>query len=128
MPDKVPDASVLAALAFEEPLADEAERLLARADLHAPLILSFELTNVACVKTRQMPHERTALELALREALSEGIRWEAVDPVQVMWFALDNDLSAYDAAYLAVASAIGAELVTFDAKLGTVAYRLGLGG
>ena len=47
MPAKVVDASVLAAMAFGEPLADEAARLLSGADVYAPDLLPYELTSVA---------------------------------------------------------------------------------
>jgi hypothetical protein len=41
MPVKVVDASVLAALAFGEPRADEAASLLSGADLYAPDLLPY---------------------------------------------------------------------------------------
>jgi predicted nucleic acid-binding protein len=52
MPDRVVDASVIAAMVFEEPRADEAEDLLRDATLFAPEILPYELASVALKKTQ----------------------------------------------------------------------------
>ncbi|MCH8090085.1 MAG: hypothetical protein IH955_08760 [Chloroflexi bacterium] len=52
MPAKVVDASVIAAIVFEEPRAGEAELLLKETDLFAPTLLAYELTNVALKKAR----------------------------------------------------------------------------
>ena len=47
MPGKVADASVVAAMAFEEPNASEAAALVEGSDLTAPTILHHELASVA---------------------------------------------------------------------------------
>ena len=52
MPGKVADASVMAAIAFGEPRADEAGALLDGSDIFAPTLLAYELTNVAMMKAR----------------------------------------------------------------------------
>ena len=128
MSAKVADASVLAAFAFQEPKADEAVKLLEDAELYEPRLVTFELTNVACryTRLRQGPFGVIARQLAAVHAME--IRWVDVEPALVVMLALETGLSAYDATYLAVCQATGGTLVTFDAKLGTVANRLGLGG
>jgi hypothetical protein len=50
MVDRVVDASVLAAVAFIEPRAQEAKDLLLEGTLHAPTILPIELCSVALKK------------------------------------------------------------------------------
>ncbi|GBD32964.1 hypothetical protein HRbin33_01940 [bacterium HR33] len=55
MPAKVADASVLAAIAFGEPRAEEATSLLQDAILHEPALLAYELTSVAQKKALRYP-------------------------------------------------------------------------
>lgn len=47
MPAKVVDASVIAAWCFREPRAPEAMGILRDSDLHAPILLAYELTSIA---------------------------------------------------------------------------------
>ena len=53
----VVDASALAAIAFNEPGADEVARRLEGASVSAPLLLKFELANVAWKKIRRQPRD-----------------------------------------------------------------------
>lgn len=96
MPIKVADASVLAAITFGEPRAEEAEALLQDAFLYEPPLLVYELASVA--------HK---LE----------IQWVDVDHRAVLHLALERGLTTYDATYLFVARSLGAPLVTFDLQL-----------
>lgn len=116
-PAKVADASVVAARAFGEPRADEAERLLESADLFAPQLLAYELTNVARKKALQFPNDVSAIEQGFRWALMLDIQWVDVDHQAVLALALEKGITAYDASYLYVARSLGAPLVTFDAAL-----------
>jgi predicted nucleic acid-binding protein len=124
MPDKVVDASVIAALAFEESRADEAEDLLRDARLFAPEILPYELASVALKKSRGLPSERFDIASRLRVALSLGVELIPIPPVELLQLALETNLTIYDAAYLQAACGLGCPLVTFDAKLARQARRI----
>lgn len=117
---KVVDASVLGSVVFREPRAEEANSLLRGAELHAPILMAYELTHVAQKKAHQVPAQRQAFEDALEAALSMNIRWRAVSHVKVLQIALDTGLTTYDASYLYVAQNLGASLVTFDEQLSSV--------
>lgn len=119
MPAKVADASVIGAIVFEEPTADEAEALLAEADLSAPTLLAYELTSVARKKAQQYPDQVGAIEQALLAALRLDIQWVEVDHGAVLLLALETGLTTYDASYLHVARSLDVPLVTFDERLRT---------
>jgi predicted nucleic acid-binding protein len=124
MPDKVVDASVIAALAFEESRADEAEDLLRDARLFAPEILPYELASVALKKSRGLLSERFDIASRLRAALSLGVELIPIPPVELLQLALQTNLTIYDAAYLHAARGLRCALVTFDAKLARHAQRI----
>ena len=115
----VVDASALAAIAFNEPGADEVVRRLEGAFVAAPALLKFELANVAWKKIRRQPEQARAILLALAEAFGPqaGIAWVEVDTADVTRLALDTGLTAYDAAYVWLAGMLGADLVTLDVKI-----------
>ena len=126
MPDRVADASVVAAAAFREPRADEASGLLDEATIFAPPLLSYELTSVARKKARQQPERAREITELLRMALGLAIRWAGVDHPLVLSLALTTGLSSYDATYLHVAQSLRLPLVTFDRRLQVAADELGI--
>ena len=103
-----------------------AATLLAGAELHEPLLLAFELTNVAWTKARANRAHLAEIGANLEDVLSLELTWEAVDHQAVLHLAVDTGLSSYDATYLWVARRLGVPLVTFDRHLGKVATRFGL--
>ena len=118
---KVVDASALAALLFGEP---EAEAIVERLDggrLVAPALLDFELANVCLTKIRRQPKQREALRAAFRLAHRLRVETVAVDHVAMLELAESTGLTAYDASYLWLTRALGAELVTLDRKLAAAA-------
>jgi len=117
---KVADASVLAAMAFRERRADEAMSLLHRATLYEPLLLPFELANIAWKKARREPSRTSAILRQLERVLSTSFIWVPIDHSALFELALRSGLTAYDASYLAVARQVGASLVTFDQGLEAV--------
>lgn len=117
MPDKVVDASVIAAIAFQETRSLEAEEILDGANLSAPLLLGYELANIARNKALRNPHLFQTIKEGLQDALQLEIQWEEVDYLAVMELALETGLSAYDASYLYLARSLGLPLVTFDQRL-----------
>ncbi len=117
MPAKVVDASVIAAWCFREPRAAEALAIIREADLHAPLLLAYELTSIARKKVLAYPDKASLIEEALRTALALPIHWDDVDHLAVMRLALAANLTTYDACYLYVARRDGVSLATFDESL-----------
>lgn len=119
MPAKavVVDASVLGALLFGEPRAQEAFSLLQGAELFAPTLLPYELTSVALKKARRYPEQREALVEALRLGLRLDLHLVEVDHEAALHLALETDLTTYDASYLHLARSLGVPLLTFDQRL-----------
>ena len=112
----VVDASALAAILFDEP---EAAPIVASVTgkLIAPTLLRYELASVCTVKT--IRHPDRAEEIHARYRLLGTL---AIDYVEPDWDHLPAlarrwALSAYDAAYLQLALAHDAPLVTLDARL-----------
>ena len=117
MPAKVVDASVLGALIFKEPQAEEASALLRGAELNAPGLLAYELAHIAQKKSAQSPDQLDTFQEALEAALQMDIRWRDVRHSAVLRLALETGLTTYDACYLYLSRLLGAELATFDEKL-----------
>ena len=119
MPASVVDTSVLAAIAFQEPRAEEAVALLrvSGAELYAPLLTTYELTSVAYKKSLRYPQYRAALSNALEVALAMEVRWVDVDHLGVLCVALDCGLTTYAASYLYLSRFLGVPLITFDEEL-----------
>lgn len=114
---KVVDASALAALLFAEPEAETIAERLEGARLVAPSLLDFELANVCLTRIRRQPSQREALRTAFRLADRLRVETVAVDHTASLDLAEATGLTAYDASYLWLARALGAELVTLDRKL-----------
>lgn len=114
----IPDASALSAVIFGEPEAARVEGLLADAELFAPTLLQFELANVAWKKARRDPAQGVAILTALRAALDDGgITWVDVNITDAVLVAQETGLTAYDATYVWLAGALGADLVTLDERV-----------
>jgi predicted nucleic acid-binding protein len=117
MPDKVIDASAMAALVFGEPEADEIADRIRGAGLHAPILIDFELASVCLKKLRQYPKQRAALLAGHALAKQMAVRKHSVDTQEIVLMAEQAKLTVYDAAYLWLAGSLGAELVTLDKRL-----------
>lgn len=117
MPAKVVDASVMAAWCFREPRASEAMGILKGSELHAPLLLAYELTSIARRKAITYPEKAATLGEALQMVFAVPIRWSEVDHVAVLRLALDVNLTTYDACYLYLSRKLGVPLATFDQQL-----------
>jgi predicted nucleic acid-binding protein len=114
---KVVDASAVVALLFNELTREAVVARLRGFSLHAPSLLGFEVANACLKKIRAAPGERQALldAFALLDELAIGL--ETVDLGEALALAERTRLSFYDAAYLWLARALDAELVTLDRKL-----------
>jgi predicted nucleic acid-binding protein len=118
----VVDASVICAVVFAEPEADAALQRIRHHALVAPDLLPYEVSNVALMKHRRgapMPDMRAGLVRCLELELL----LEPTDALQRLEIAARYGLSAYDAAYLWLAEATQAPLITFDARLAEAARR-----
>lgn len=122
-PPAVVDCSVLAAVLWAEPAADEAFAQLRGRSLHGPALIEYELANVARSKCRSGVPE--AVAAAGLEAFAEQrIELHDVDALAMFALAQAEGLTAYDAAYLALALELKAPLITFDRKLAEAATRV----
>ena len=113
----VDTSAVLAALVARQPAAGLVERLAQDGDLHAPHLIDTEVLHALrrLTITEQISEDRATdvrtdfAELALvrypHQPLSDRI-WE-----------LRHNLTAYDATFVALSEALGAPLVTCDARL-----------
>lgn len=120
-PPLVVDCSVVAALLFDEPQRDAARKTMTGAALFAPFLLDAEMVSVAARKTRLGLADAATLGLA--DYLAMPVTRREVDLAAQLQIALEDDLTAYDAAYLALAVALRAPLATFDARLARAARR-----
>jgi predicted nucleic acid-binding protein len=104
-------------LLFNELTREEIVPRLREATLHAPSLIGFEVANACLKKIRAAPDEREALieAFSLLDALS--ISLETVSLYGAIVLAERMKLSLYDASYLWLAHAHGAELVTLDDRL-----------
>lgn len=121
-PPAVVDASLVAALLFAEPEQPIAAPQLAQCQPLAPELLPYELGNVAVSKLR-----RGLAEAAVRAGLADldalGITLHPVAAVPAFDLAARYGLTAYDAAYLALAAQLHCPLLTFDTRLAAAARR-----
>jgi predicted nucleic acid-binding protein len=113
------DASALLEILLR---TDRADRLMERAisgseQLHAPQLLDIEVTQVLRRLVRQKEITAARAEQALQDLADVLIeRHEHQALVQRIW-QLRDSLSAYDGAYVALAEALAAPLLTCDGKL-----------
>ena len=121
-PPAVVDCSVIAALLWAETAAAEAQARMGLRSLHAPSLLAYELANVARNKCRSGVPPAVARE-GLVAFEDRRITLHEPEPTLVFDTAARHGLSAYDAAYLALAAALKAPLITFDRRLADAAAR-----
>lgn len=106
---------------FGEPEAIAIARSVDDSQLMAPALLDFELANVCWKKCRRTPEQRPLFlaAYALRHAMEIGL--VAVHHDETLDLALQTGLSVYDASYLWLSRELGAELVTLDTRLASIA-------
>ena len=124
MPDKVIDASALAAIAFAEPSAEAVLDAIEGHRQHAPTLIAFELMNVAWKRAKKQPQATSLFLEALEMLEGLSLQFRGINQGAVIKLGLATGLTAYDATYLWLAQALGMPLVTLDKKLGAHAKRL----
>jgi predicted nucleic acid-binding protein len=102
-----------------EPQREWVEQLILRSGetLHAPHLIDLEVTNAIrrWVARREIPERRARMALVNLEALSL-VRYPHRQLLERIW-QLRNVITVYDAAYVALAEALDAPLVTTDQAL-----------
>jgi predicted nucleic acid-binding protein len=125
MATAVVDASAVVSVVFAEPDGQDVADGLAGMDLAAPSLLPYEVANVAALRVRRgllsEPAARTGIAIFRR--LEIGL-YDA-EPAGLLHLAAETGLTAYDAAYLWLARALGADLVTLDRKLRSAFQGMG---
>lgn len=87
-------------------------------ELHAPSLLDFEVVAALRGLTLGRHLSPTRAEDALADFEELVIeRWPSADALRRRAFALRENVSAYDAAYVALAEALGCPLLTRDQRL-----------
>lgn len=116
MRETVVDASALAAVAFDEPEAAPIVASIAGRAI-APTLLRYELASVCTTQLVRHPERRAATLARYALAMKTDFAWYEPDWATLPELAQRWALSAYDAAYLQLALARRANLVTLDARL-----------
>jgi predicted nucleic acid-binding protein len=100
------------------PGTDDLRATLAEEDLHAPTLLDYEVVSAlrGLVRGGHLSATRAYDALTDFDALSIR-RWPSAAPLRRRALSLRDDLSAYDAAYVALAEALRCPLVTRDSRL-----------
>lgn len=117
MPASVVDASALAAVVFGEPAGKGVVARIGDGPMLAPTLLRYEIASVCLKKIRRHPERREDLLAALALLGRMDLEEVEVPAVESTELAESADLTAYDAAYLWLARATGARLVTLDERL-----------
>lgn len=112
------DASVIvAALLVEGAVGEWAAHAVADADLAAPSLAAFEAANIIRRHAAAgIVHPRIA-ESAHRDLALLTVEYWPYDSVAARCWELRQNLTIYDAAYVAVAEATGSPLYTLDQQL-----------
>lgn len=129
----VVDANLIVVLAVDDDRAAAVESLLqdwsaTSEELHAPDLLLYEVANALTRLVAANAFPRDRVPPAWRTVQATPITYHSLDlyGLDVVAMALQlRRQSAYDAAYLALADRLGAELWTFDGPLARNATSLG---
>ncbi len=114
----VVDASVIANLLLRTGAVAAIEsRLLAAGDWHAPHLVDLEVLHVLRREALSGRLSRTQAETLLQQFCAFSIVRHPHDLYLSRIWALRENVTAYDGAYVALAEALDAPLVTADAKL-----------
>jgi predicted nucleic acid-binding protein len=108
-------SAVLAALVGDDARLEA--RLLSAGDLHAPHLIDVELVHAlrALLRRRHISAARAAAALDDYKDLAV-VRYPHEPFIDRMW-ELRKNLTAYDAAFVSLSEALGAPLITLDARL-----------
>ena len=118
----VVDASVVAAALLGAGSAGEwAEQVLLEGQLAAPHLLPVEVANILRRAGASGQVSRDAASLAYDELRAMPVELFPYDPVAARVWELRDNVTPYDAWYVALAESLQAELVTLDLRLSRAA-------
>ena len=114
----VADSAALVDALTGFPGTDDLRATLAKEDLHAPTLVDYEIVSAlrGLVQGRHLSTTRAYDALTDFDALSIQ-RWPSAPPLRRRALSLRENLTAYDAAYVALAEALRCPLVTRDSRL-----------
>lgn len=114
----VVDASALVDALLVVPGSDDVRTWLVNEELHAPSLIDYEVVSAVrgLVLGGQVTSARAQDLLSDLEDLPIH-RWQSSDGLRRRAFQLRDNLSAYDAAYIALAEALQCPLLTRDVRL-----------
>jgi predicted nucleic acid-binding protein len=127
------DASIMAAWLLEEPRFLQADALLDRLEMEPILVPAHWPTEVGnalrrAVRMRRLPQEQ--IDPLMTRVATFDISVAAPPPLAdvavLIGFAIDNELSVYDAAYVRLAAARQAPLATLDDAMKAAARKIGV--
>ena len=121
----VVEASAMVDALVGDPPNPELLALLADEDLHAPALLDFEVASALRGHALAGKLNATRLDAALDDFAGLGIERHHLTGLLRHVLRLRANFTAYDAAYVVLAHALAAPIVTADVKL-TEARRLGV--
>jgi predicted nucleic acid-binding protein len=114
----VADASVLAvALADDGPDGDQARARLRGERLTAPELVDLEVISVWRRQVREGAVDARRAALALADLVALPLRRAAHRPLLARCWELRDNMTAYDASYVALAEALDVTLLTGDGRL-----------
>jgi predicted nucleic acid-binding protein len=121
----VVDASAMVDVLVDEPVNDDLLRAINDNELHAPALLDFEIASA--LRGHYLGRRLTArrLDVAVDDYRAMSVKRHHMFAVLKPMLALRDSFTVYDAAYIVLAQALDAPLVTADAKL-LEARRLGV--
>jgi predicted nucleic acid-binding protein len=115
------DASVLVDVVLRNPTADSVRHALRRAggSLHAPHLIYIEVAQVLRRYEVRGYASPERCRTAMADLMSFRLTGHLHDRFLARIWELRHNLTAYDAAYVALAEALGAVLLTRDRKIAT---------
>jgi predicted nucleic acid-binding protein len=112
------DTNVLAYLLIEGDRTAEAQALrLADPDWRSDPFLLVEFSNLLATQVKAQVLSAAQAEALLETAAQQIAEWCEAPHAEVLALAIDHQISAYDARFIACARRLGAPLVTEDSRL-----------
>jgi len=112
------DTNVLAYLLIEGDRTAETQALrLADADWRSDPFLLVEFSNLLATQVKAQALSAAQAEALLETAAQQIAEWCEAPHAEVLALAIDRQISAYDARFIACARRLGAPLVTEDSRL-----------
>lgn len=122
-PPMVVDASLIAAILFDEPGQEDAVLALRGKQPVAPGLLRYEMASIGAKKLRRGELDLDETLACLNTLTAFDIEYGEIDPAAVVRLAQAYRITAYDASYLWLAGELKAPLGTLDQGLAAAAMK-----